>query len=155
MREHIVVAMVGQNPAKVECTSCHRQHQYRAAPPGTKKEKEPRAPRTAGGRPRREGTAAATPAVAPVDLEARIANRTPQRYDAAHRFAIDDVVEHPSFGLGVVIGLPGAQKIEVLFSSGAKLLLHDRGGAKMGLQRPPPRSEENGPHVSDAPPPKR
>jgi hypothetical protein len=154
MSEHVVVAMVGPTPAKVECTSCHKQHQYRAGPPGTKKEKEPRAPRASGARTRREG-AEAPAAPAPIDLEARIANRTPQRYDVAHRFVIDDVIEHPSFGLGVVTGLPGAQKIEVLFSSGVKLLLHDRGGAKMGLQRPPPRNDERGPHVSDAPPPKR
>lgn len=153
MGEHVVVAMVGPNPAKVECTSCHKQHQYRAGPPGTKKEKEPRAPRTSAAR-RREG-AHASPAPAPINLEARIANRTPVLYDVAHRFVVDDVVEHPSFGIGVVTGLPGAQKIEVLFPSGAKLLLHDRGGTKMGLQRPPPRNDERGPYVSDAPPPKR
>ena len=37
MREHVIVAMVDKKPAKVECTECHKQHLFRAGPPGAAK----------------------------------------------------------------------------------------------------------------------
>ena len=154
MREHIVVAMVGTKPAKVECTSCHKQHLFKAGPPGTKEPKEPKSAtaRTTGARARKAAAASEEPAAQAIDLEARIAARPAQKYDPMHRYNVDDVVEHPSFGVGVVLALPGAQRAEVYFQSGKKLLLHDRGGKTPGLVRPPPRDEEAGPRVSDAPP---
>jgi len=42
-------------------------------------------------------------------------------------------------GVGVVVALPGAQRMEVLFTAGQKLLSHDRAAmaARPGLARPP------------------
>jgi hypothetical protein len=103
--------------------------------------------RTTTARPRR--AAAAPP---PPDLGPRLAARAPVRYDPQHRFVRDDVVEHPSFGVGVVVALPGAQKISVHFPSGPKVLSHDRGAATAGtLERPGRRDDSAGPKVSDAP----
>ncbi|HWI40628.1 MAG TPA: hypothetical protein VNX25_03990, partial [Verrucomicrobiae bacterium] len=44
------------------------------------------------------------------------------RYAIDVRLRMNDVVEHPVFGLGVVKGLPGPNKAEVLFEAGKKLL---------------------------------
>src|ERR1700689_1165734 len=51
---HRIIAMVGNTPRKVECSTCNSHHLYRARPPGEKAPagaraaagtKEPRAPR--------------------------------------------------------------------------------------------------------------
>jgi hypothetical protein len=36
MRHHVVVAMKGDVPAKVECLSCHKQHKFKAGPPAAR-----------------------------------------------------------------------------------------------------------------------
>ena len=143
VREHVVVAMVDGRPAKVECESCHKQHLFRAAAPGTK------APRTGTARPRK----AAVPEAPAVDIAALTAGRPQRDYDPKLHFSVGDVVAHPSFGTGLVTLLPGPQKVEIAFQSGAKLLTHDRAAAAaIGLVRPARRDDENAPRVSDAPP---
>ena len=145
MKEHVIVAMIGDRPAKVECAGCHKQHVYRAAPPGTKST-EPRA--------RRSSSAVSAPPVAEA-LEARLAGREgdARAYSPNERYAVDEIVKHPTFGLGVVVSLPSAQKAEVDFRAGRKLLLHDRGSAQpLTLERPPPRKDDERTPITDAPP---
>jgi hypothetical protein len=149
--EHVIVAMVGERPAKVECASCHKQHLYRAGAPGTAPAGGHAARAAAGGR--RKSTPPPEPTPEPVDLAALVAGRPRKPYDPKARFAIGEVVEHPSFGVGLVTLLPGPQKVEIAFQSGAKLLTHDRGApAAPMLARPPRRDDDAGPTVSDAPP---
>jgi hypothetical protein len=145
--EHVIVAMVGIRPAKVECASCHKQHLYRAAAPGTLT-----AASTKTGA-RRKSVPPPDPAPEPVDLEALVAGRPRKPYDTKSRYAIGEVVDHPSFGVGLVTLLPGPQRVEIAFQVGAKLLTHDRGASSTpALVRPPRRDDEAGPTVSDAPP---
>jgi len=148
MREHIIVAMVGTRPAKVECVHCHKQHVFRAGPPGdAKSEKKPRTSAA------RRSKAAEPPPPPSIDLQARIAGREPVPYDPNARFAIGDVIRHPSFGVGVVVTTPGAQKMEAAFQSGQKLLSHDRAAiVPSTLVRPPRREEDDRRLVTDAPP---
>ncbi len=150
MQEHVVVAMVGKNPAKVECGHCHRQHLFRAGPPGTAKVKAPASPR----KPRASSTAAAGRRAAPpaIDLAALTAGREARAYSPAALFATGDVVRHPSFGVGVVVLLPGPQKMEVAFQEGQKLLAHGRDAVGPQLARPAPRNDDDPRRVSDAPP---
>jgi hypothetical protein len=149
MKDHVIVAMVEGRPAKVECAGCHKQHAFRAGPPGARAEPSRRAT---------PASRSAAPALAPLtaDLESKLAARAPRPYAPAERYALDDVIAHPSFGVGVVTSLPGAQKVEVTFRGGArKLLLHDRGAAQApALERPRPREEDGAVAVTDAPPPK-
>jgi hypothetical protein len=121
MKDHVVVAVVDGVPAKVECMGCHRQHGYRPHLPGASKP-----PRSA--RPRAEKVRAAKHEPAG-DLLAKLdaAERNARPYSPRTRFAIDDGVSHPTFGVGVVLALPGPQKIEVAFRQGKRLLVHDRG----------------------------
>jgi hypothetical protein len=150
MKEHVIVAMVGVKPAKVECISCHKQHVYRAHPPGVKAEGSARARKSAA-------AAVSAPPVTEA-LEARLAGREgdAKAYSPNVRFAVEEIIRHPSFGLGVVVSLPAAQKVEIDFRGGRKLLLHDRGSAQaLTLERPPPREDdEKRRPVTDAPPTK-
>jgi hypothetical protein len=144
MKWHTIVALVAGKPAKVECQGCNKQHQYRAQPPGTAtKEKKPRASKSA------------TPATPVVDFETALAGRSAEAraYSPNETFALNDVVRHPSFDVGVVTATPAPQKIEVTFRDGKKILLHDRGGKAASTLAPPPRREEGAktPGTSDSP----
>ncbi len=125
MKDHIIVAMSGTKPAKVECIGCGKQHLYRPRPPGAAK------PRTG----RSHAVKVRTPQ--PADLDARIASKEARTYTPSEKYVIDDVVTHPTFGKGLVIALPAHQKMEVAFSSGRKLLVHERGGVREGNLAPP------------------
>jgi hypothetical protein len=62
------------------------------------------------------------------ELEAKIVagERDARGYSPRERYAVDEFVRHPSFGCGLVVSLPSAQKMEVAFREGKKLLVHDR-----------------------------
>ena len=139
MKWHVIVALVAGRPAKVECHGCHKQHQYRATPPGTPAEGSARSPRARASRP----AAAAAPTD---DLDAMIAGRggEARAYSPNERFEVNDVVRHPSFDVGVVTATPAPQKVEIAFRDGRKILLHDRGAAVPSKLAPPPRRDEEG-----------
>ncbi len=130
--------MVDARPAKVECLSRHKQHTLRTA------------------RSRARG-AAATPAKPPavvVDLDEKLRGRekTAVAYDPKRACALDEVIRHPSFGLGIVVALPAPQRMEVAFRSGRKYLVHDRAGAQPALKRPTLHAGDGPTGASDAPP---
>ena len=151
MKWHTIVALVDGKPAKVECQGCGKQHQYRAQPPGAgeKGEKTPRAPRARAAK-------TAAPAAPPVDFETLLGGREADAkgYSPNDTYALNDVVRHPSFGVGVATAMPGPQKIELTFRDGSKkVLLHDRGGAQASKLGPAPRRDDSVQHTgtSDSP----
>ena len=150
MKWHVIVALVAGKPAKVECNGCGKQHQYRAAPPGSSTgttggsgtgEKKPRASKSS------------TPAVPAVDFDALVAGREARAYSPNERYGVGDVMRHPNFEVGVVTAAPAAQKIEVTFRAGKKILLHDRQAAEPSKLAPPPRRDDTAPvaGTSDSP----
>lgn len=164
MRHHIVVAMEKALPVKVECRSCHKQHRYKARPPG---EKAPKSSETPTGpvaaKPRRtsKSAAAASPSVPAVNqLDALLASRSastsaPRSYSPTERYAPGEFLSHPSFGLGAVMAAPSPGKISVLFRDTTRLLLHERPSTATGtagpkLQPPPRREVSSG--VPETPP---
>lgn len=156
MRHHIIVAMVDTVPARVECLSCHKQHNYKAQPPGTRtaKKKEGGAPTK---RAPRKSADKGEPAEHPLDALLAVRSSSEAReYRPAERYVVGDLLNHPSFGLGAVSAAPAPGKIEVIFRDANRLLLHDRppaGTATGPKLQPPPRREDRGPvGASDAPP---
>ena len=120
---HRIVAMVGEKVVKVECNTCKGIHNYRApegsaktATPraaGPKKDAAPRKAKADPGAADRAEWAALRPDMVRADALA---------YDMAGKYRVNDLVEHPVFGLGIVKLLIKPGKMEVLFESGKKLL---------------------------------
>jgi hypothetical protein len=115
---HTVHAVVATRPVKVECNTCHGVHRYRgpagspAARPGARAERPARA----------------RPEVVSFDAllgAKRVSEARP--YSAARRYAVDDVVDHPTFGRGFVSAVRDGGKMEVTFRSDVKVLVHARG----------------------------
>lgn len=125
---HTVVAMVEGRPARVKCNTCDGEHDYRPATeitPGPAQESAPgkkaaRAPRRASARPR--SNAATLEAEWAAQLAAAD-TRDRRRYAATAVFRAGEILDHPSFGAGVVQKILEPGKILVLFSSGTKTLV--------------------------------
>jgi hypothetical protein len=108
---HTIEAMVGSKPARVHCNTCNSQHGYKSSEP-TKtaarlQSSKPRASRYQG---LLKGSNA----------------ETPKTYSPKEKYQSGDVLQHPSFGVGVTTAVKDENKIEVLFEGGSKLLVHGR-----------------------------
>jgi hypothetical protein len=109
---HTVHAVVDGRPVKVECNTCHGVHRYRGSLPRS----------SAGGAPRPRERAPVVP------FEELLASRrgTPRPYSPKMTFAVDDVVDHPTFGRGFVSAVRDGGKVEITFRSDVKILVHGR-----------------------------
>lgn len=105
---HIIVAMIDDLPAKVECNTCKGQHKYR--PPAVRK--KPAARRTVDPKiaERKEWES----------LQPSLEGKKAIEYTMKTAFKVGSVMKHPVFGLGFVQNSLGPGKVEVLFEDGKK-----------------------------------
>ncbi len=133
---HIIVAMVGGEIIKVECCACGSTHKY--YPIRTEKSIQPTVKRVKAGASRKDvmktSNAHETRSKSKAISDA-IANESAWRKEMerpsapeARPYSIDmllakqDIVNHPHFGLGVVIETIGHDKAKILFKDGTRLL---------------------------------
>jgi hypothetical protein len=112
---HTIHAVVGGKPVKVECNTCHVVHRYRPAASGTKPAARTHADRPA--RPRVES------------FDALLAGRkhsTARPYSPSEAYALDEVVDHPTFGRGFVSAVKDGGKVEITFRTEVRVLVHGR-----------------------------
>jgi hypothetical protein len=114
---HTVHAVVAGKPVKVECNTCHAVHRYRGGANG-------RASAGAGTAARATRERAAI--VAFDELLSKRDASSAKPYSPKTTYAVDEVVDHPTFGRGFVSALRDGGKIEVTFRSDVKLLVHGR-----------------------------
>ena len=147
---HVIIALVDGHVHKVECCACGSIHKYypavskqvevKSGPVRVEsgkdrnkvvKEKEKRMPKPGLEKPRAPkapARAAQQNARIQAELERQwedaIAKNPsqPVPYAMSSRFAMGALVEHPSFGLGMVLALTPPDKMEVLFREGIKAL---------------------------------
>jgi hypothetical protein len=126
---HVVVAMVGTRPKKVECLTCHGQHAYRVSEPGT--------------RTRAASTDSAVPKEKKAADKKRVKLRRIQEkekelwketlakkdltlaknYVMSDSYEPEDVINHARFGVGIVTQVITSTKMEVLFEEGYKCMV--------------------------------
>jgi len=116
---HTILAMVGGRPARVRCNTCQGEHNFRgdgAAEP-RKGSWEPRETRE-----RKQAKASVT------SWEALLSGKDlarARKYSAKEKYAPDEVIQHPSFGIGLVQEVRG-DKIQVAFKADVKTLVHGK-----------------------------
>lgn len=118
---HVVIACNGEKVARVECKTCRGQHAYKHAPAsankrGTSAIKTKKAPAKTG----RNRPSAYEEALGGRDTSQA------QTYRAQATFFQGDIINHHSFGYGVVIRQLSDAKVQVAFGTGEKVLVHDR-----------------------------
>jgi hypothetical protein len=118
---HVIVAMVDGKPARVLCKTCKGQHNFKRIG-GEAPAK--RSPRAASVEPKKTTVRAS---VYWEEKVAKLSAKVPRRYAVSERFDASDLLEHPTFGLGVVESVRGDGKIVVLFRDGEKTLIHGKG----------------------------
>jgi hypothetical protein len=148
---HTILAMVGQTIARVQCNTCGGQHAYRSAP-GTSKPRSSSSSSSSGGS---TATRAASrePAVKTVigfedQLKGKDLTKA-RKYSPKDTYAVDEVIDHLTFGFGLVKAVR-ADKVDVAFKASERTLVHGRGGApaaKPAFQ--PPQAQISG--VADKP----
>jgi hypothetical protein len=121
---HRIVAVVAGEPKRVECETCHSQHNYRAPKSGaaaairaTSKTAKPRTARAAS-----EAKTAAT-------WETQVSGKDPSHFipfSIEKRFEEGNLISHKRFGQGCVVEVLQDGKINVLFREGHRLLVHAR-----------------------------
>lgn len=125
---HVVVAMVGDTIAKVQCKECGGYHRYRSGKAAAKTAKTTTTKRKS----------AASKVSARIDtaqVEPDL-SRPVRVYRASEPFALGDRIDHPTFGMGIVDGIPGDGKIDVFFPSGRKVLAQAKAASTLP-PRPP------------------
>lgn len=120
---HTIIAMVGPKVVKVKCNTCGGEHQYRGEQPLVKA--------TSFAAPKRAASSASTAPKKPTvvlswdeQFKGKDLSRA-KKYSPKETFVVDDVVDHPTFGLGLVRAVRG-DKVEVAFKQEDKVLIHGK-----------------------------
>ncbi len=120
MTNHMIIAMADGEIAKAQCNVCGGRHKYRAAKPiKSTKAKSATASRAAAGITLKEKKATAA-------FETLLKGRdssASKPYTMTAIFNKNEIINHPTFGLGVVTSIIPANKIEVTFKDGVKILI--------------------------------
>lgn len=123
---HTILAMVGQKIARVRCNTCGGDHAFHA-PEGSSAPRAPRSPRE----PR------ATKVI--IGFDERVHAKglaSARKYSPKEIFAVDELIEHPTFGYGIVEEVRG-DKVDVAFKADRKTLIHARGTPAPASESPP------------------
>lgn len=121
---HLIVSMKGDKIAKVECKTCKKTHGYKA-PKGVTEvapKKKRASKKSEDGSPSASTIEAEWEKLMASHREAPFKGYTPKT-----KFLLGDKIKHPSFGEGIVGKLIYPNKLEVIFRTDIKVLIH--GGA--------------------------
>jgi DNA-directed RNA polymerase subunit M/transcription elongation factor TFIIS len=136
---HRIIAMVGTQPVRVECSTCGSHHNYRPRMPGEKAVKEARAPKSTStgsssrsSSPRAPGGARAAAIRAEEERlgrerfwEKAVSGKTPSEfraYKVTETFTEGELIRHSKFGDGIVTRIVDSKKVEILFREEPKTL---------------------------------
>ena len=130
---HTILAMVGTAVKRVQCNTCSSQHMFRGEQPLRKN--------SSFAAPRKATTARATKAetkAAGFDELLKGKDLTKARkYSIKETFKVDDVVDHLTFGFGIVSAVR-VDKVDITFKNDVKTLAH-------GKSAPPAKSQTEAP----------
>jgi hypothetical protein len=122
---HTIHALVDGAPVKVECNTCHGIHKYRP----TQAEKDAKKTKKASSSSRKR----AEPKIAPAlvrwrEAMGRLGDSGSHAYSVKALFEVDHVLDHPKFGVGVVVKILEPTRARVLFQDDERTMV-------MGLGR--------------------
>jgi hypothetical protein len=131
---HRVVAAVGGTPKRVECLTCHTQHNYRApkgakdpVPKGT--DVPVKGKKAAGTTKAKTTKISKANAARGLEWDKRVLGQIESSftvYTPRTHFKLDELIRHSKFGDGFVSEVNPDGKIAVIFREGPKTLVHGR-----------------------------
>lgn len=119
-RYHIVLAHTTSTSAKIECEICHSKKAYKLSSGKPKK--------VSGAAAQKKAQAAETRKNAHGKEYTELmetSKGSTEKYNMKMKFTMNQKIEHPKFGLGIVkVAQP--EKIEVVFPDEIRMLVHNR-----------------------------
>lgn len=119
---HVVVSMVDKKPARVQCKMCKGTHNFKRI--GDTRSRSVSKSSTPSTTPRKKVVLAADYWQEQMDLQK---GKALLPYSPKKTFQKQDVINHPSFGVGIIEEVKIDKKIVVIFRSGEKILVHALG----------------------------
>jgi hypothetical protein len=115
----VVVAMKGDRVAKVQCLTCKKEHTFKA-PKGAK------TPKAKKSRKKAEDAAVTSQSIEAEWEKLMNAHKDLPKKNYAMKtgYLLGDKIAHPTFGDGIVGKLIYPNKIEVIFRTDLKILIH-------------------------------
>ena len=122
---HIISVMESNNISKVMCRTCNSQHNYRK--PKSEVEDKPAAAKTPkAAKPASPRKSPAGPSKKWADLLLNRDLNSAQDYNMKQNYEQSTIIRHSSFGVGIVTKKVNQNTAEVLFETGAKMLVINR-----------------------------
>ncbi len=115
---HTIEAVASGSIKRVQCNTCRGKHQFKSSEPGSSKA-SPVAKRVSAPKNKSRTT----------DYARLVGNKDLSKassYAISRHYAKGDVIAHSKFGVGVVVEEKDVTKIEVLFETGPRVLIHAR-----------------------------
>lgn len=123
---HTIIAMVGPKVVKVKCNTCGGEHTYRGVQPLVKLQSFAAPKRVSSASSGSTSPRKAAAVVVSWDEQFKGKDLSKARkYSPRETFVVDDVVDHPTFGLGLVRAVRDG-KVEVAFKQEDKILVHGK-----------------------------
>lgn len=116
MLAHTIIAMVDNSPKKVKCNTCNSKHNFREKPVGAKKVKP------SG---RNVKSKEAHYSEYKIRMEGCDISKT-KKYSIRGDFMENDIIDHSTFGIGIIKKVVQNDRIEVLFMENNKLLIQNQ-----------------------------
>lgn len=119
---HRVVAMKGDKIVKVECLTCKKEHAFKAPKGITDPSQAPK------GRSKKSSDTASNAAHSiEAEWEKLMASHKDapgKKYSPKSQFVLGDKIKHDAFGEGIVGRIIYPNKVEVIFRTDLKILIH-------------------------------
>jgi hypothetical protein len=126
---HAIVALKGDRIAKVQCLTCKKEHVYRAPKGITEPGQAPATKKRASKKKKDDAAEQAVSVEAEWEKLMAAHKEAPLKsYNTKAHFGLGDKLSHPVFGDGIVGKLIYPNKLEVIFRTDIKVLIH--GGAQ-------------------------
>ena len=121
---HVVLFKVDGVVSRVKCQTCGAEHKYRGTLPAAKKPAAARAPGVA--RAKKPAAAKGTVNDAPLQWDLKSRNMPKgtsiRDYSVQEIYKVNNVINHPKFGVGFVEKVASDKSIYVLFNDSVKLM---------------------------------
>jgi hypothetical protein len=115
---HTILAIVDKLPKRVICNTCNAHHNFRAKPSSESQTKS-----KSSARKTRSKEASY------IEYISRLRGRDPvnsRKYNRKGNFEKDEIIDHLSFGIGIVLSVIQFNKIKILFKDGPRLLIQNQ-----------------------------
>ncbi|MAF76554.1 MAG: hypothetical protein CME63_13560 [Halobacteriovoraceae bacterium] len=119
---HIIVTMKSETTiGKVQCKTCQGTHAYKD--PSAVKASKTKRGKNVGSKTKKT----TQNSISDIWLE-KVASATSksQKYSIKTKFELNDIIDHPKFGPGIVDKLIDADKVQVIFRHDIKTLIHNK-----------------------------